>query len=161
MRNVDVEHILDIYNKKDYSNDFIDYDLKYKRVKTLSLSSFTEFDFIKELINKDVKKIDETYEVSEFITLLKYEKGNFFREHTDKVSYTSTSANTILSAGYLLNDNYNGGNFIINSKKLNVGIGELFTFGRTEPHEVTDITDGVRLSIHFAINTTHQATSLI
>ena len=47
MRNVDVEHILDIYNKNDYSNDFIDYDLKYKRVKTLSLSSFTEFDFIK------------------------------------------------------------------------------------------------------------------
>ena len=161
MHNADVKHILDIYNKKDYSNDFIDYNLKHKKVKTLSISSFGEFDFVKKLINEELKQIDENYEVSEFITLLKYEKGDFFNLHIDASSYSSTESNTILSAGCLLNDDYSGGNFIINSKILNVGIGKLFTFGRTEPHEITKITDGVRLSLHFAINTKYKKSTLI
>ena len=161
MHNADVKHILDIYNKKDYSNDFIDYNLKHKKVKTLSISSFGEFDFVKKLINQKLKQIDENYEVSEFITLLKYEKGDFFNLHIDASSYSSTESNTILSAGCLLNDDYSGGNFIINSKILNVGIGKLFTFGRTEPHEITKITDGVRLSLHFAINTKYKKSTLI
>lgn len=161
MHKKDVDKILEIYNKKDYSKNFIDYDLKFKRCKTLELSLFTEFDFIKTLINKELKSIDKNYEVSEFITLLKYQTGDFFDKHTDASSYKSAKIHTILSGGYLLNQNYDGGDFIINSTKLNVGIGELFTFGRTEPHEVTKVTNGIRLSIHFAVNSLKKNSSLI
>tara|TARA_Y100000361_G_scaffold44507_1_gene38571 strand:+ start:14864 stop:15343 length:480 start_codon:yes stop_codon:yes gene_type:complete len=154
MHKKDVNKILEIYNKKDYSKNFIDYNLKWKKCKTLSLSSFSEFDFIETLLNEELKSIDENYEVSEFITLLKYQKGDFFDEHIDASSYSSGKSNTILSGGILLNNEYSGGNFIINSKTLNVDIGELFTFGRNEKHQVTKVTDGIRLSLHFAVNST-------
>ena len=81
------------------------------------------------------------------ITLLIYKKGDFFGEHYD----TSTYGSGILSGNYLLNDEYKGGNFILDGKKLEVGVGELFTYGREILHEVTEVTDGVRYSLHFVI----------
>jgi len=162
MRSLDVDHILDIYNKKDYSNHFVDFNLKHKKLKTLTISSFSEFDFVKELINKELKQIDENYEVSEFITLLKYENGDFFNLHIDASSYKATNTTTtILSGGCLLNTDYIGGDFIINKKLLDIKIGELFYFGRTEPHEITKVTNGIRLSLHFAVNTSYKEISLI
>ena len=51
---------------------------------------------------------------------------------------------------------------IIENKKLNVKLGELFVFGRNDFHEVTEIKSGVRYSLHFAINNkTKTKTNLI
>ena len=72
-------------------------------------------------------------------------KGDFITEHRDTSSYGTG----ILSGGYLLNDEYKGGNFILDGKKLEVEVGELFTYGRDVLHEVTEITDGGKIFIAF------------
>ena len=77
-----------------------------------------------------------------------YKKGDFITEHRD----TSSFGTGILSGGYLLNDEYKGGNFILDGKKLEVEVGELFTYGRDVLHEVTEVTNGVRYSLHFFID---------
>ena len=59
MHKKNVNKILEIYNKKDYSKNFLNYNLKWKKCKTLSLSSFSEFDFVKTLLNEELKSIDE------------------------------------------------------------------------------------------------------
>jgi predicted 2-oxoglutarate/Fe(II)-dependent dioxygenase YbiX len=56
-----------------------------------------------------------------------------------------------LSGGILLNDDYDGGEFIIEGTPLDIPIGEVFTFGRDKLHEVKPIKSGVRYSLHFHI----------
>ena len=50
-----------------------------------------------------------------------------------------------------LNDDYEGGEFILDGETLDKEIGELFTFKRDVPHEVLPVTKGVRLSLHFSV----------
>ena len=102
---------------------------------------------VKEIIKKDVKRTNPNLELSEWITLLVYKKGDYFKPHTDASSYDA-----YLSAGYILNKDYEGGDYIIKGNTLNnIEIGELFTFGRDDMHEITEVTNGIRYSIHFAL----------
>ena len=60
-------------------------------------------------------------------------------------------ARAYLSGGILLNNDYTGGEFIIEGTPLDIPIGEVFTFGRNDLHEVKPIKSGVRYSLHFHI----------
>jgi predicted 2-oxoglutarate/Fe(II)-dependent dioxygenase YbiX len=159
MEKYEINKILDLYHSKDYSEKIIRW--KYSDISNfwLHITKFKEFDFVRDIINKDLQNIGyNDYRCAEFvapstlgqgpITLLIYEKGDFFGEHSD----TSTYGSGILSGNYLLNDEYKGGNFILDGKKLEVGVGELFTYGRDVLHEVTEVTGGVRYSLHFFID---------
>ena len=158
MERHEINKILDLYHSKDYTEKIIRWRYSDISNSWLSLTKFKEFDFVRDIINKDLQNIDTDYRCSEFeassgvgnqgpITLLIYKKGDFFGEHYD----TSTYGSGILSGNYLLNDEYKGGNFILDGKKLEVGVGELFTYGREILHEVTEVTDGVRYSLHLVI----------
>ena len=158
MERHEINKILEVYHSKDYTEKIIRWRYSDISNSWLSLTKFKEFDFVRDIINKDLQNIDTDYRCSEFeassgvgnqgpITLLIYKKGDFFGEHYD----TSTYGSGILSGNYLLNDEYKGGNFILDGKKLEVGVGELFTYGREILHEVTEVTDGVRYSLHFVI----------
>ena len=159
MERHEINKILDLYHSKDYTEKIIRWRYSDISNSWLSLTKFKEFDFVRDIINKDLQNIDTDYRCSEFeassgvgnqgpITLLIYKKGDFFGEHYD----TSTYGSGILSGNYLLNDEYKGGNFILDGKKLEVGVGELFTYGRDVLHEVTEVTDGVRYLLHFFID---------
>lgn len=148
----DVNKILDIYHSNDYSQNFEYYDLHWKKNRWLRISNYEEFDFVKEAINTDIHKINPKYEIGDFITLLVYERGDFFGKHIDGPSYITTKKKTVLTGGYLLNNNYTGGEFIVENKELQVQLGELFVFGREEYHEVKKVISGIRYSLHFAIN---------
>ena len=76
------------------------------------------------------------------IKLLKGNTGIIFGSSEDDILY---------SGGYLLNDDYEGGEFILDGETLDKEIGELFTFKRDVPHEVLPVTKGVRLSLHFSV----------
>lgn len=152
MENSDVNKILDLFFQKDYSEFYEHYNLDWKKNKWLKISNFSEFNFVEEIINKDLKKVNKFYEVGDFITFLIYNEGDFFGNHIDGPSYSSNKSNTILTGGYLLNTDFEGGDFIIENKKLSTGIGELFLFGRNDWHEVKEVTSGIRYSLHFAIN---------
>jgi hypothetical protein len=160
MVNSDVIKILEIFNSRDWTSYYKNLNIKgYKKYYKLEIGTIDEFSFVKHLINSDLKKINKNHFVSPFISFLIYDVGRFFKPHTDASSYND---GTVLSGGYLLNNNYEGGDFIIENKKLNVKLGELFVFGRNDFHEVTEIKSGVRYSLHFAINNkTKTKTNLI
>ena len=101
---------------------------------------------------EDIPSLLQSKKKSPIITFLIYEKGDFFGEHSDgEYAAPKHRQSGVLSGGYLLNDEYKGGNFIVDGKKLEVGVGELITFGREILHEITEVTDGIRYSLHFSI----------
>ena len=153
MESSNVKKILDLFHSKDWSS-FYDYqDVKnFKKNIWFNLSKAEEFNFVREVITEDLKKLNDSYEVAEFITFLIYKKGDFFAEHIDGDSYVSENRNSVLTGGYLLNDNFTGGDFIIDGNKLQAKIGDLFYFGRDTNHMVKQVESGVRYSLHFTIN---------
>lgn len=108
----------------------------------ISLNKNTEtwiFDFVES-------KLSSQYTIKEDFRGLKYTKGDFMSLHKD-----GDYSHAYLSGGMLLNDDYDGGEFIIEGTPLDISIGEVFTFGRNELHEVKPIKSGVRYSLHFHV----------
>jgi predicted 2-oxoglutarate/Fe(II)-dependent dioxygenase YbiX len=108
----------------------------------ISLNRNTEswlFDFVES-------KLESHYTIKEYFRGLKYTEGDFMSLHKD-----GDYSQAYLSGGILLNDDYDGGEFIIEGTPLDIPIGEVFTFGRDKLHEVKPIKSGVRYSLHFHI----------
>ena len=129
------------------------YKFQYKNTNIIrnwwfNISATEELSFVNELIRKD---LDDDVEPLPWITLLMYNGGDFFGLHTDDKYRGSAEDDILYSGGYLLNDDYEGGEFILDGKTLDKEIGELFTFERDVPHEVLPVTKGVRLSLHFSV----------
>lgn len=152
-----VRKIIDTFHSKDWS-EYYDYhnDPNLKKSIWIRLNRIPEFNFVFDSITEDIKKISQDYILSQDeYRLLIYQVGDFFKPHVDGITYGKSSAgsiNNVLSGGYILNDEFKGGEFYLNRKKLETNIGEIFTFGRDEVHEVKPVTEGVRYSIHFAVN---------
>ena len=129
------------------------YKFQYKHTNIIrnwwfNISATEELSFVNELIRKD---LDDDVEPLPWITLLMYNRGDFFGLHTDDKYRGSSEDDILYSGGYLLNDDYEGGEFILDGETLDKEIGELFTFKRDVPHEVLPVTKGVRLSLHFSV----------
>ena len=157
MESHDIDKILDIYR----SNTEKIIRWRYSDISNswLHITKFKEFDFVRDIINKDLQNMGyNDYRCAEFvapttlgqgpITLLKYVKGDFFTEHCD----TATYGTGILSGGYLLNDEFEGGDFILDGEKLEKEVGELSVYGRDILHEVKEVTSGIRYSLHIFID---------
>jgi hypothetical protein len=158
----DVNLILNTFHSRDWSNNYISYDNSYKRNVWFKIGYIDEFNFVKEIINNDLKLINSNYLVSDWITLLIYKEGDFFGKHCDddsnkafsttgKLNYSNKKI--LYTGGYVLNDTYTGGDFLLNNKKISTTIGEIFIFGRNEEHEITPVKSGMRYSLHFAVET--------
>lgn len=80
-------------------------------------------------------------------TLLRYEEGEFYKEHTDNFLQQPR----ILSCSFALNDDYEGGEFAFFSRelkyKLPKGSAIMFPSNFMYPHEIMPVTRGVRYSI--------------
>jgi len=154
MNKSEVRKILALYNSQDWSEYSTYYDLevknkydsKPKRNTWVHIDRIPKFSFVKELINKDLKELDLKYIASEFITLLVYEKGDYFAEHQD-----GSSGVVVKSGGYALNTDYTGGEFMLEGTAQDYKVGELFYFNRNVLHEVRPVSSGKRLSLHFGI----------
>jgi hypothetical protein len=155
-----VEKILNTFYSYDWSDEkeHFDFPKDYqgigvpKKCTWYRIHGKPEFQFVRDLIHNDIKSINENYTTGEVLTILEYPIGGYFAPHTDKYISDKSDEITIASGGYNLNDEYEGGDFIIDGKKIDKSVGELFYFGRGITHEVTEITKGKRLSLHFTIN---------
>lgn len=158
----DVNKIMEVFKSKDWSDKYEIHEEVWKKNIWFKIGHIEDFQFIKEIINNDLQKINENYMVSDWITFLIYNKGNFFGKHKDDdIRYGNQNSKILFTGGYILNDDYVGGDFMVNNKKLEVGVGELFYFGRHEEHEVMLVENGVRYSLHFAIETKIKNKSII
>ena len=171
MESNEISKILEVYHSKDYSDKIIRWR-DFLKVSTgdwhnlsntwLPLDKLKEFDFVRDIINKDLQNIGyNDYRCAEFmspnkghqgpITLLKYVKGDFITEHTDENSCISEDT---LSGNYLLSsrDDFEGGDFIFDGEKLEKEVGELLIYDRNISHEVKEVTSGIRYSMHIFID---------
>lgn len=155
----DVNKILETLHSKDWSKHYILQNEELKKNTWFYINENPQFNFVKDIINNDLKNINQDYKCSEWVTLLIYETGDFFGLHND--DYASKKNQTLFSGGYLLNKDYEGGEFIIGGKKLEASVGELFYFSRKEEHEVKRVENGKRYSLHFAIEIENNNKSLI
>lgn len=79
--------------------------------------------------------------------LLKYIEGGFYIEHTDSFKARPRA----VSCSFILNDNFEGGEFAFFNKKLkyklNKGDALMFPSNFMYPHEIMPVTKGTRYSI--------------
>jgi predicted 2-oxoglutarate/Fe(II)-dependent dioxygenase YbiX len=82
--------------------------------------------------------------------LLKYEVGDFYKQHTDSAN-VGNAPHRILSCSFALNDDYEGGEFAFFDRELvyNLKKGSCIMFPSNfmYPHEVMTVTSGTRYSI--------------
>ena len=144
-----VTNLLELY-KSDYGTPKQMKKGKRNNYQTgLWVDSFLEYH---KIIQNEVREINPELEITPWIYLIEYRKGNYFKEHTDYYGNRNNKKEDLLySGGYLLNKEFKGGEFILEDEVQTHNIGELFYFKRTERHEVKEITEGVRYSLHFGI----------
>jgi len=79
--------------------------------------------------------------------LLKYETGQFYKEHTDSFIQIPR----VLSCSIALNDDYEGGEFAFFNRELKYKVPKggaiLFPSNFMYPHEIMPVTSGTRYSI--------------
>jgi predicted 2-oxoglutarate/Fe(II)-dependent dioxygenase YbiX len=83
--------------------------------------------------------------------LNKYPVGTMMRRHADHINSLfdgDTKGIPALSLVVLLNDDFEGGRFIVRDQKLDLKAGDILVFPSCflYPHEVTEVTAGERLS---------------
>lgn len=112
--------------------------------------SYTRFIFNRDKHDWLFKEIESIlpgkYKLKNHFRGCMYEPGDFMDPHTD-----GDYAYADMSGGIQLNNEYSGGEFIIDSKKLEAEIGELFMFGRSTIHNINKVKEGIRYSLHFHI----------
>ena len=92
----------------------------------------------------DVEKNLKINNPLDVIHLHKYNEGNLFEKHRD-IYYP----NQVLNIGVCLNDDYEGGEFMLFDpiENLPKQEGYIYSFKNTRYHEVTELTKGIRYSL--------------
>jgi Rps23 Pro-64 3,4-dihydroxylase Tpa1-like proline 4-hydroxylase len=95
----------------------------------------------KKIFSNLSSEIDTGYD------LLRYKKGQFYTQHTD--SFTEQQRE--VSCSFLLNDDYEGGEFAFFDRKIIIkgkkGSMVMFPSNFMFPHEIMPVTSGTRYSI--------------
>jgi hypothetical protein len=138
-------------NKIDYNDiDIIlkNYNFGNENNKIKSYHDFKNVINLKDIFYCDLTNNILVDTISKYITLekdeiiyslhyIKYESGYFAKKHLD-----IKSSKTYL---IMLNDNFEGGQLYVNEELIDFKKGDMVTFdGKTEYHEVKEITSGCR-----------------
>lgn len=94
----------------------------------------------------EIKKMKETIHFHRFI------EGDWFDEHND------VKDNRVYAVGVLLNDNFEGGDFVLNIDDkliLNKISGNCYIFDVRIRHEICKIRKGIRYSLLWFLQTNH------
>lgn len=149
LSNDSCEKIINLYQDK--VKDVKSQIRKQKNYHEIDSNSWL-FKTIKKLVNDN---LGDDYELIDRVTVLKYEKGDFFLEHNDgpgNYALKNTLPNHIYGGIELCEKSeYEGGEFFIERKKVEYKKGRIFTHGFSDFHSVTEVTSGIRWSIHFVI----------
>jgi hypothetical protein len=80
------------------------------------------------------------------IRLNKYKTGTVMSEHFDLIRRNKTDGIPVLTFLGALNDNYDGGQFLLNKEVIEMKQGDIIMFPSTfiYPHSVTEVTKGIR-----------------
>jgi hypothetical protein len=99
--------------------------------------------FISDKIMKYVKEILGLSILTVNLAVLKYIEGGYFPRHTDK-DETEFNRDFLYNINLKLNDDYEGGEFLLNDNVFVADVGDVYHYKSTEFHEVKPITKGTR-----------------
>ena len=108
---------------------------------------------VANLYTEEVKKSKRNFVVQKTtdFRVNKYEKGGYMSLHCDNIHHSHGQQYGYPQASVLLflNDNFEGGEFIVSELRLNINKGDAIIFPSNFmfPHEVKEVTKGTRWSI--------------
>ena len=120
--------------------------------KSIQYSDETKWIFDKLRIFFELETNIKLSENKKEIHFHKFIKGNWFGKHND------VREGRMYGVGVLLNDNFEGGNFILynpNEYLLNKSIGNTYIFDVRIEHEITPIIEGERFSLLWFLEYQH------
>jgi predicted 2-oxoglutarate/Fe(II)-dependent dioxygenase YbiX len=126
---------------------------KSQHNKELDVLYNQDLDVLKGFVLQAVVKYHEDLNIKENlvsnhsnIRLNKYKTGRIMSEHFDLIRRNKTDGIPVLSLVGALNDNYNGGQFLMNNEVITLKQGDILVFPSTflYPHKVTEVTEGTR-----------------
>ena len=114
--------------------------------------TYLELEWVSDRFIDYIKKV-ENIEVSQskFVKCLKYEVGDFFNAHKDfdpKLDFYKTF---MFNINILLNDDFSGGDFLLNGEVYPKQRGWAYYYSSNEWHEVRGVTNGVRYSVLYGV----------
>jgi len=121
--------------------------------------NYHEYDtdsWIHSVVNNLItKNLGDNYTLLERVTILRYNVGDYFIEHTDGPGNIKMKSELPYHfyGGVELSDNseFKGGEFYIKGKNVEFKKGRMFTHGFSDKHGVREVIEGTRWSIHFLI----------
>lgn len=133
-------------------------EIKTSRRKQKNYHEINPNSWIYREIQKLIKQnLGDDYNLIERVTILKYEVGDYFKEHTDGEWNSKLNRElppTHFYGGIELCDKseYDGGEFFIEGIDVEYRKGRMFTHGFSTTHGVRPVTRGTRWSIHFVVD---------
>jgi hypothetical protein len=101
-------------------------------------------DYIKKVENINISD-------SKFVKCLKYNIGDFFKPHKDFNPTLDFYKTFMYNINILLNDDFEGGDFLVNNQVYPKQRGWAYYYSSNEIHEVREVTNGVRYSILYGV----------
>jgi hypothetical protein len=146
-------NIIKVFSEKETMETFLSHNRLYKRfiiIENSELKDKYEW-FWNDIDNLIKNNLGDNYNLSIWIIILKYEKGDYFEKHQDRPSQDDDRC---LSGGIELSDknDFEGANYVVKNKVMEFERGKLFTHRLTDEHEITKTKKGTRWSLHFGIN---------
>lgn len=83
--------------------------------------------------------------------VIKYEAGGYFSKHQDIDPSSDWNNDFVYNINVRLNNNYGGGDFLIDGKVLKKDVGDIYHYRSDKYHEVKPITSGIRYVALFYI----------
>jgi Rps23 Pro-64 3,4-dihydroxylase Tpa1-like proline 4-hydroxylase len=134
---------------KNECNEIISFCEKENQWKKISngvdyqIFLFTPSESISDKIIKYSKEILGLSILNVNLAVLKYVEGDYFPRHIDRAG-NGFNRDFLYNINLKLNDEYEGGEFLLNDRVFIAEVGDVYHYKSTEFHEVKPITKGVR-----------------
>jgi len=90
-------------------------------------------------------------ETDGYLTLFFYKEGDRFPLHIDRIPNTTFYHDAIYNVNIMLNEEYGGGEFILENKSYKQPAGMVYYYESTKPHGVNIVTHGIRYTLIYFI----------
>lgn len=122
-----------VHTSKQYRKEYSSYN------KVTVDKPFWFYDRIKKWVDTELN-----INVESTLVFVKYNEGDSFPIHIDRVPQSEYHHDWVWNINVVLNDDYEGGEFIINDVHHKESAGTIYYYTSDTPHGVTEITKGER-----------------
>ena len=127
-------------------NNYISFCIK-------SQNEITKYELMKSLLNDSIVSKEELNinEVDGYLTLFFYKEGDRFPIHIDRIQNTEFYYDAVYNVNVLLNEDYEGGEFVLNNIEYKQPAGLVYYYESTKPHGVKTVKSGSRYTLIYFV----------